>query len=149
MTEALDRFAKALASGTSRRATLGGLFAGLAASLPWTAEAKKNKKQRRRRRRERKRKKQFQKFQAACEQWCAQQFGASGDEFDACVKQAKEGKGACYSSAEQGPGYFCTEVEPCGDLNCCPNIFGGGPVTSGECCETECEVLNGTLVCIN
>jgi hypothetical protein len=136
--EALDRISRALASGTSRRTALGGLLAGSAVILPWTAEAKKKKHRH---------KKKFKKFQESCNQWCGDKFGSSGQSFTSCVNKAKEGKGPCYSSTEQGPGFFCTQVKKCGDLNCCPDLSGGDPVTDGLCCTTDCEALNGTLFC--
>jgi hypothetical protein len=137
--EALDRISRALVSGTSRRAALGGMMAGMAASLPWTAEGKKKK---------RRRKKKFKKFQESCNQWCGDKFGFSGQAFNSCVTKAKEGKGPCYSSTDQGPGFYCTHVLKCGELNCCPTIIDGDPVKDGQCCTSDCQVLNGTFVCL-
>jgi hypothetical protein len=140
MGEALDRLAKALASGSSRRVALGGLLTGAAAALPWTTEAKKKKK---------KRKKKFKKLQTYCNQWCGEKFGFSGKSFNTCVDKAKEGKGACYSDVAQGPGFYCTHVLQCGELNCCPTIDGGEPVKDGECCDGDCALGNGTFFCFH
>ena len=148
MGEALDLFSKALAGGASRRATLGGLLASWAATLPWSAEAKKHKRKKKRKRKQ-KRNKQFLKFLDVCTDWCELVFGVGNPEIDKCVALAKEGKGACFSATEQGPGFFCTQVKQCGDLNCCPDLNGGGPVTDGDCCVTECQNLNGTLFCLD
>lgn len=139
MGETIDRLAKGLASGSSRRTALASLLTGAAAALPWTAEAKKNKN---------KRKKKFKKYQAFCRQWCGEKFGFTGKEFNNCVDKAKEGKGACYSSSSQGPGYFCREVLKCGE-ECCPNLNGGAQVTDGECCVAgeSCTFLNSTYFC--
>jgi hypothetical protein len=155
MGQALDRFSKALAEGTSRRTAFAGLLASAAAALPWTAEAKKKRHRRRRRRKERdqnrkKRQQQspFVQLQEFCDRWCRQKFGFLGSEFDSCVALAEDGQGPCYSSVDQGPGYFCSQVLECIE-ECCPdNSIGGGPVTDGECCpEGEtCEVVESPII---
>ncbi len=138
MSDILDGISKALASGASRRAALGGALAGAASTLPWMADAK---------RRNRNKSKKFKKLLRFCQDWCGSQFMQGTPEFTNCVKKAKEGKGPCYSATEQGPGHFCTKVQPCGKKTCCPNTTVG-PVTEGECCDKgeACMAANGTFV---
>jgi hypothetical protein len=143
MGEAIDRLAKALASGVSRRSALGGVLAGSAVLLPWTAAAKKRKKKRKQER------KVYRQYLEYCHSWCGFRFGSSEAEKQSCNKAAKKGKGPCYSATEQGPGYFCHKVTPCGkNQYCCPLLVGGSPVTEGRCCPkgTFCPNLNGTTV---
>jgi len=141
VTEALDQFARALATGASRRAALGALLAGSAAALPFSSEAKKNKNKN-------KRKKKFQEFQESCNLWCDARFASSIKDQTSCIAKAKEGKGPCYSATEEGPGFYCTNILICKELICCPTLNGGAPVKDGECCSTPCLLtLNGTLIC--
>lgn len=141
MTEALDQFARALASGTSRRAALGALLAGSAAALPLTSEARKNKNKN-------KRKRKFQEFQESCNVWCDAKFASSIKDQTSCIAKAKEGKGPCYSATEEGPGFYCTNVLICKEQNCCPTLNGGAPVKDGVCCTNACTfAINGTFFC--
>jgi hypothetical protein len=113
------------------------------------AEAKKNRRRRRRRRKERQKKKRFAQLQEFCRQWCGEKFDFAGKAFNNCVDKAKEGKGPCYSSTDQGPGYFCSQVLECIE-ECCPDSnTGGNPVTDGECCVDgeSCTFLNATYFC--
>ena len=139
MGEAIDRLAKLLASGGSRRAAIGSLLTGAAILLPRPIEASRHR---------RKRTARFQRFQQFCEEWCDIRFGSGSAESQQCIASAKDGKGPCYSSSLQGPGYFCTQVQQCGKRGlCCPRITTGDPVTDGECCTSgeACRALNSTV----
>lgn len=143
MGEAIDQLSKALASGASRRAALGGALVGVAAILPWTAEAKNRKRRRKQRHRA------FRRYHPYCQSWCADRFLPDAGAAQQCTDDAKQGRGACYAASEQGPGYFCHKVKKCGDGKyCCPSVLGGSPVTEGTCCPTgsSCAFINGTAV---
>ncbi|MFN8591224.1 MAG: hypothetical protein U0031_07130 [Thermomicrobiales bacterium] len=134
MGSLIDDVSKALASGTSRRAALGALLAGSAASLPWSSEASNQKKRRR-----------FKKYLEYCKQWCGFRNMVGTKQYEECVKKAKNGKGACYRT---GPGRFCLDKDCPEGTICCPDFVGGDPVTSGECCENPCTQINGTNICL-
>lgn len=138
MGETLDRLAQALASGAPRRAAVAGILAAATATLPWSAEARHHHKHK---------KNDFSQFQMFCQEWCEAEFFLDPQQAAQCTRQATSGKGPCYSSTEQGPGYFCTHVKHCGkQKRCCPGIGNGGPVTDGACCarNTNCNPINGT-----
>ena len=138
MGDAIDGLSRALASGASRRATFGGVLAGAAAFLPWTAAA--NRKKRRRR--------AIKRYLRYCEVWCDERFEGNEAAIQDCIAEAEQGKGPCYSRQAKGPGHFCLRVKECGRRKyCCPVINGGGPVTDGSCCEkgTFCAFVNGTV----
>jgi hypothetical protein len=142
MGSEIDRLAKALASGATRREALGAIAAGGAALLPWTAAGKDRKKRRRQRRRIIGRTLEF------CQFWCGQKFTEEA-EIQSCINAARTGKGPCYSASEKGPGHFCLRVKSCGDRKyCCPSVLGGDPVTEGSCCAkgTTCGFINSTVV---
>jgi hypothetical protein len=146
----LDRLAMALASGASRRTAVGGFLAGMAASAPWT-EAAKNKRKRRRKRKNRaqkERRRAIARYLDYCQSWCDARFDGNPTDIQSCISAAEEGKGPCYSAAEQGPGHFCLRVKKCGKRKyCCPEVPDGGPVTEGACCRKGaiCAFINGTF----
>lgn len=143
MESEIDRLAKMLASGASRREALGAVVAGGAALLPWTAAGKDEKERRRQRRRIIRRTLEF------CQFWCDEKFTGNEAAIQSCFNAAKTGKGPCYSASEQGPGHFCLRIKKCGDGKyCCPESPSGGPVTEGACCPrgTFCAFINGTVV---
>lgn len=142
MGSEIDRLAKALASGASRREALGAIVASGAALLPWTATAKDKKTRRRQRRRIIRQSFEF------CQLWCDETFFGNASAIQSCLNAAKTGKGPCYSATEKGPGHFCLRVKPCGkEKFCCPNVIGGDPVTEGSCCAqgTICGAVNGSF----
>ena len=142
MNSAIDRLAKALASGVSRRETVTALVAGAAASLPWTVAGKSNKQQRRRRRKQRQLK-EFAPYLEYCEDWCAGEFTLGSKQLIECLQLAKTGKGACYQDPA-APGFVCTAEPRCDKgFFCCPNLLGSGR----ECCIGGCEAINGTTIC--
>lgn len=136
MGSLIDDVSKALASGSSRRAALGALLAGSAASLPWSSEASNDRKQRRRR---------FKKYLDYCKQWCGYRNMVGTKPYQECVQKAKEGKGSCYAT---GPGRFCLDKDCPEGTICCPDFVDSSRVTSGECCEDTCTAVNGTNVCL-
>ena len=143
MGSEIDRLAKALASGASRREALGAAGAGVAALLPWTAAGNERKKRRRERRRV------IQRTLEFCLYWCDEKFTGDEPAIQSCINAARAGKGPCYSASEQGPGHFCLRVKPCGKGKyCCPSVLGGTPVTEGTCCAkgTVCGFVNGTVI---
>ena len=141
MGDAIDRFAKALAKGRSRREAALGLLAGGAALLPWTSEAQGRRK---------KKQHQNQRYLDYCKDWCEFKFQMSQSEVNDCISAAKRGNGPCYSSSAKGPGYFCTKVKHCHNHKyCCPvTVEAGGQVTDGLCCPKgkDCGFLNATVV---
>lgn len=143
MGDALDQFSKSLASGASRRHALGALLAGSALALPFTVEGKKNKKKK-------KLQQKFAPYQGVCEDWCRinSQLSNSGVNFGLCVKDAKTGKGDCFSSSKGGVGALC--VGKCDATTCCPTILGSGDVDRVECCSSEScsSAVNGTMFCV-
>jgi hypothetical protein len=151
MGEAIDRLAKALASGASRRTALGGLFAASAALLPWTATAKNQKKKnkKKKKRKKRQQRKAYQRYLEYCQIWCDFRFSLDEGQIQPCIQAAEKGQGPCYSALEQGPGYFCHKVQSCGkNQYCCPLLQGGDPVTEGACCPngTVCPIVNGSVI---
>lgn len=143
MGSEIDRLAKALARGASRREALGALLAGGAALLPWTAAGKDKKKRRRQRRRV------IQRTLEFCQYWCDEKFTGNEAAIQSCLNAARTGKGPCYSAAEKGPGHFCLRVKTCGDGKyCCPSVLASNPVTEGACCArgTVCGFINGTVI---
>lgn len=143
MGSEIDRLAKALASGASRREALGAVVAVGAALLPWTA-AGKDKKQRRRQRR-----RVIQRTLEFCQFWCDDKFTGNEAAIQSCRGAARAGKGPCYSAVEKGPGHFCLRVKECGARKyCCPSVISGLPVTEGICCAkgTVCGFVNGTVI---
>jgi hypothetical protein len=149
MSAMIDEFAKALASGASRRSALAGLLASVAAVLPWTTEAKNKAKKRKKRRRQRRQRQQdIQRYLEFCEVWCGDEFGPVAEDVDACIAAAETGHGPCYSATAKGPGYFCSKKKCGKHTRCCPNVgFMGGPVTEGACCGKDafCAFINGTI----
>lgn len=145
MGDALDQFSKSLASGASRRRALGALLAGSALSLPFTAEGKKNKNKKKK-----KLQQKFAPYQGVCEDWCMlnSQQSSSGVNFGLCVRDAKIGKGDCFSPSKGGVGALC--VDKCAATTCCPTILGSGNVDRVECCASEsCDsAINGTMFCV-
>jgi hypothetical protein len=144
MGNLLDQLSKSLASGASRRQALGALLAGSAVTLPFTADAGKK--------RNKKKKKLLQKFapyQQICDDWCRlnSQQANSGVNFGLCTKDAKMGKGDCFSSSKGGVGALC--VAQCDATTCCPSIGGAGDVMSVQCCSSDlCDTaVNGTMFC--
>lgn len=145
MGDALDQFSKSLASGASRRRALGALLAGSALSLPFTAEGKKNKNKKKK-----KLQQKFAPYQGVCEDWCMlnSQQSSSGVNFGLCIRDAKIGKGDCFSPSKGGVGALC--VDKCAATTCCPTILGSGNVDRVECCASEsCDsAINGTMLCV-
>jgi hypothetical protein len=142
MARIIDEFAKALASGASRRSAVGGIFAGATALLPWTAEAAKRNK----RKKQRKRRKAIKRYLEYCQFWCEQRFGPETSAIQSCINMAESGKGPCYA---EGPGHFCLRVKKCGKGKyCCPELMSGDPVSEGSCCPkgSFCAFLNGTVL---
>lgn len=142
MGDALDQFSKSLASGTSRRRTLGALLAGSISALPFTAEGKKNRNKRKRKLRQ-----EFAPYQQVCEDWCTfnSQLPNATINVESCLKKAKEGKGPCF--AADGSGAACLETCPKGQF-CCPVLLSTGEVEFVECCTTECGLsVNSTVIC--
>ena len=126
MGEAIDRFAKALAAGSSRRQAVLGLVTGATAYLPWSAEAHKRKG---------KKKGHFKKYQDYCEAWCGLRFDFGSRELQSCTEKAKQGKGPCYSSSTKGPGWRCLKKDCPTHTKCCPLFLNGTEVPLANCCD--------------
>jgi hypothetical protein len=144
MGDALDQFSKSLASGASRRRALGALLAGSVSALPLTAEGMKNKNKKKK-----KLQQKFAPYQQICDDWCrinSQQPNATVN-FGLCIKDAKIGKGDCFSTSKGGVGAQC--VAKCATSTCCPSIRASGDVSLVECCASEfCNsAVNGTMFC--
>jgi hypothetical protein len=140
MGDAIDQFAKALATGRSRREAALGLFASGAAMLPWTSAARGKRKN--------KHPKNLKRYLEYCQSWCDDKFDGDETAIQDCVDAAKNGEGPCYSASSQGPGYFCTKVKHCHRHKyCCPALLAGDPVHEGACCPrgTDCAFINGTF----
>jgi hypothetical protein len=135
MGDAIDRFAKALAAGSSRRQAVLGLLTGATAYLPWSAEAKKRKGTK---------KGQFKKYQDYCKAWCGLKFGFDTPDARSCAKKAKEGKGPCYSSSAQGPGWRCLKQDCPAHQTCCPFFLNGTEVPPANCCDSGEVCSHGT-----
>lgn len=171
MGETIDRLAKALAAGASRRETIGALVAGLAAALPWSSAARESPSagqgnfagvggHRRHRRphhhhghdrhghhkhhHHRGPKPDYAAYLEYCESWCGG-WADTEQDYENCVEQAQSGKGPCY---ETGPGHYCVRLAHCGKgKSCCPATpWNGVEVTTGVCCTSEemCDSLNST-----
>jgi hypothetical protein len=128
MSEIIDNVAKALASGLPRRQVLIRWAGGAAALLPFADAAARD---------------QFKRLQSYCEDWCNFEF--TGTQAESCISKAKKGKGPCYSSSGDGPGFVCTKQDPCPKhKRCCPTVVGT-PVHR-TCCtpDQECVGINET-----
>jgi hypothetical protein len=142
MGDLIDELCRSLASGASRRATLTGLTAGMAAALPWTAAARK-----RRRKKKTEIDPRFAKYLAECRTWCKLRFNRKNEK--KCIRRAKEGKGPCYAAGELGPGYVCHTQLACSlEADCC--VAYAPPFDfecSGHCCPApgHCAPINGTV----
>ena len=125
MGRTIDDLSVALASGLHRRQAVSILMAGTAALQPWASEGKK-------RRKKKKGSGRAQRYLDYCRLWCENRFGAGTSEAQACVSKAKEGRGACYSTSEKGPGWFCERLD-CRDVVCCP-LMTSGAIAYAQCC---------------